>query len=65
MELNKIILEVLNNVDHVIANSKFTRNLAIELGVDENRIKVINPGVEPISEIPKSDLKKSGRNFKR
>ena len=56
---NKKILEVLNNVDHVIANSKFTRNLAIELGVDENRIKIINPGVEPISEIPKSDLKKA------
>ena len=61
---NKKILEVLNNVDHVIANSKFTRNLAIELGVEENRIKVINPGVEPISEIPKSDLKKADEILK-
>ena len=61
---NKKILEVLNNVDHVIANSKFTRNLAIELGVEENRIKVINPGVDPISEIPKNDLKKADEILK-
>ena len=57
--INKKILEVLNNVDHVIANSKFTKNLAIELGVEEKRINVINPGVDPISEIPKNDLKKA------
>ena len=61
---NKKILEVLNNVDHVIANSKFTRNLAIELGVEKNRIKVINPGVDPISEIPKNDLKKADEILK-
>ena len=61
---NKKILEVLNNVDHVIANSRFTKNLAIELGVDENRIKVINPGVDPISEIPKNDLKKADEILK-
>ena len=57
--INKKILEVLNNVDHVIANSNFTKNLAIELGVEERRIKVINPGVEPPIEIPKNDLKKA------
>ena len=38
--LSGIVLEVLNNVDHVIANSNFTKNLAIELGVEENKIKV-------------------------
>ena len=37
--LNKKVLEVLNNVDHVIANSNFTKNLAINLGIEENRIK--------------------------
>ena len=57
--LNKKVLEVLNNVDHVVANSNFTKNLAIELGVEVKRIKVINPGVDPISEIPKNDLKKA------
>ena len=57
--INKKILEVLNNVEHIVANSNFTKNLAISLGVDEQRIVVINPGVEPISEIPKNDLKKA------
>ena len=57
--INKKVLEVLNNVDHVIANSNYTKNLAIELGVEEKRIKVINPGVDPISEIPTNDLKKA------
>ena len=57
--VNKKVLEVLNNVDHVIANSKYTKNLAIELGVEEKKIKVINPGVDPAMEIPKNDLKKA------
>ena len=33
--LNKKVLEVLNNVDHVVANSNFTKNLAFSLGVEE------------------------------
>ena len=48
--LNKRVLEVLNNVEIVVANSKFTKNLAIERGVDENRIVVINPGVKIVQE---------------
>ena len=62
--INKKVLEVLNNVDHVIANSNYTKNLAIELGVEEKRIKVINPGVDPISEIPTNDLKKAEKILK-
>ena len=61
---NKKILDVLNNIDHVIANSKFTKNLAMELGVEEKRIIVINPGVDPISEIPKNDLNKADEILK-
>ena len=57
--LNKKILEVLNNVDHVVANSNFTKKLAIDLGIDEQRIIVINPGVDPVTEIPKKDLSKA------
>tara|TARA_B100001175_G_scaffold262050_1_gene231344 strand:+ start:842 stop:1924 length:1083 start_codon:yes stop_codon:yes gene_type:complete len=56
---NKKILEVLNNVNHVVANSNFTKNLAISLGVVEKKIIVINPGVDPLKEIPKNDLKKA------
>ena len=57
--LNQKVLNVLNNVDHVIANSNFTKKLAIDLGVEEKKILVINPGVDPIKEIPKNDLKKA------
>jgi len=57
--INKKVLEVLNNVDHVIANSNYTKNLAVELGVEEKRIKVINPGVDPALDIPKNDLNKA------
>ena len=62
--LNKKVLEVLNNVDHVVANSNYTKNLAINLGVEEQRILVINPGVDPVTEIPKKDLSKAEELFK-
>jgi len=46
--LNKRVLKVLNNVDYVVSNSQFTKNLAINCGVDNEKIIVINPGVEPL-----------------
>ena len=49
--LNKRVVRVLNNCDHVIANSNFTKNLGIEIGVNEEKIKVINPGVFPREEV--------------
>ena len=54
--LNRKVLSVLNNVDHVVANSNYTKNLAIDLGVDERKIIVINPGVDPVVEVPKKYL---------
>ena len=54
--LNKRVLNVLNNTDLVVANSTFTKNLAIECGVDENRIIVINPGIDPVQELNKKSL---------
>ena len=56
--LNKRVLEVLNNVEKIIANSNYTKNLAIQRGVDENKIIVINPGVDPIQELNKRSLDK-------
>jgi len=56
--LNKRVLEVLNNVEVVVANSKYTKNLAIQCGVDENRIIIINPGVDPAQELNKKSLDK-------
>jgi len=54
--LNKKVLEVLNNVDHVVANSNFTKKLALDLGVEEQKLVVINPGIEPVNRVPKKDL---------
>ena len=56
--LNKRVLNVLNNVEKVIANSQFTKNLAIECGVNQNKIIVINPGIDPVEELNKKSLDK-------
>ena len=57
--LNKKVLDVLKDVNHIVANSNFTKKLAINLGIEEEKIIVINPGVDPALEIPKSDLIKA------
>jgi phosphatidyl-myo-inositol dimannoside synthase len=44
--INHRILKVLDNVEKVIANSKYTKNLAIQVGVSKDKIIVINPGVD-------------------
>ncbi len=54
--LNKKVLTVLNNVDCVVANSNYTKNLAINLGVEEKKIIIIHPGVDPVQEVPKKYL---------
>ena len=56
--LNQRVLKVLNNVDKVIANSNYTKNLAIEIGVNEKKIIVINPGVDQIKDLDKKSLEK-------
>jgi phosphatidylinositol alpha-1,6-mannosyltransferase len=55
---NKRVIDVLNNVEKVIANSEYTKNLAIENGVNENKIIVINPGIDPVKKIDKKTLDK-------
>tara|TARA_A100001015_G_scaffold301699_1_gene388906 strand:- start:2838 stop:3929 length:1092 start_codon:yes stop_codon:yes gene_type:complete len=42
--LNKRCLKALAKADYVIANSKFTKELALKFGVKIKNIKVINPG---------------------
>ena len=55
---NKKILKVLNNIEKVIANSEYTKNLAINIGIDQTKIVVINPGVNPAKELNKKSLDK-------
>ena len=56
--LNKRVIKVLNNVEKVIANSEYTKNLAINNGVSKNKVIVINPGVDPAQEVNKKSLEK-------
>ena len=56
--LNKRVIKVLNNVENVIANSEFTKNLATDKGIDQNKIIVINPGVDPLKELNQKSLEK-------
>jgi len=61
---NKRVLNVLNNVDHIVANSEFTKNLAIENGVNSNKITVINPGVYPVKSIDNKILDEAEKLLK-
>ena len=57
--LNKRVLAALAKADHVIANSKFTKEFAMQLGV--KNVTVINPGCNypiPINEEAKEFAKK-------
>ncbi len=56
---NRRVLKVFNNIDQVVANSEYTKNLATEIGIDKNKIIVINPGVFPPKEINKSSIKEA------
>jgi phosphatidyl-myo-inositol dimannoside synthase len=56
--LNKRMLEVLNNIEIIVANSQYTKDLAIKFGVNEDRIKIINPGVDKVQELDKKILDK-------
>ena len=56
--LNKRVLQVLNNIETIVANSEYTKNLAISLGIKQDKIIVINPGVDPVEELDKKTLDK-------
>ena len=48
--LNKRVLNSLKKIKYVIANSNFTKNLAVSIGISKEKIHIINPGCdEPIN----------------
>ena len=55
---NKRIVKVLDNVEKVIANSEYTKNLAINNGVNSDKVIVINPGVDPVNDLVKKSIDK-------
>mgnify|MGYP001223552130 CR=1 FL=1 len=56
--LNKRVIKVLNNIEVVIANSKYTKDLAVNKGINKEKIIVINPGVNSVNELNKNSLVK-------
>jgi phosphatidylinositol alpha-1,6-mannosyltransferase len=56
--LNKRIIKSMSKADFIIANSNFTRDLAIKVGLNKDKIKVIFPGIN----IPK-DLEDKSINI--
>ena len=56
--LNVRVVKVLNHVEKIIANSEYTKNLAIDNGITRDKIVVINPGVDPVKELNKKSLEK-------
>ncbi len=60
---NKRLINILNNVDHVVSNSVFTKNLAVNVGVNEDKIKVINPGVDAVNHISVENIKQAEKIF--
>ena len=59
--LNHRVLKVLNNIDYVIANSEFTKKLAIKIGVHKKKITVINPGILSLEEIKEENKNKANK----
>ncbi|OUW73626.1 MAG: glycosyl transferase [Pelagibacteraceae bacterium TMED216] len=58
--LNKRMIKSLNKSSYIIANSHFTKKLAIKLGINEKKIHIINPGSDypiPIKENFKKQAK--------
>ena len=55
---NKKMLSILDNVEIIIANSKFTKDLVINHGAKESKVIVINPGVNNKQKLDKKILDK-------
>ena len=55
--LNKRMNKCISKADFIISNSNFTKGLAVNHGIDENKIKVIHPGVSFYEEPNENNIK--------
>ncbi len=58
------MIKSLNKSFKIIANSKFTKNLAIEKNISPNKIHVINPGIDFKNDIEDKDIELAKKNLK-
>ena len=57
--INKKIIKNISKANFVISNSNFTKKLAIDVGIDEKKINVINPGIDFYKKPDEESLKKA------
>ena len=60
--LNKRLIKSTNKANFIIANSNFTKKLAIKLGLDQSKINVIFPGIKK-PKILDTEVKEKSNNF--
>ena len=61
--LNKRIIKSTSNADFIVANSNFTKNLAIKVGIDASKISVIFPGIPKPTDIDNISKNKAEKVF--
>ena len=62
--INKRMLKALNKARYVISNSEFTKKLAMKNGLQENKIRIINPGCNYPIKIDNKNIDKAKELFR-
>ena len=62
--LNKRLIKSTNKANFIIANSNFTKKLAIKIGIDPSKIYVIFPGIEKPKVIENTAIMKAEKIYK-
>lgn len=61
--LNKRLIKSTSNADFIIANSNFTKELAIKVGIDPSKINIIFPGIYKPNDIENTSKIKAEKSF--
>jgi len=61
--LNKRLIKSTNKADFIIANSNFTKELAIKVGIDSSKINIIFPGIPKPKKIENAAMIEAERKF--
>ena len=61
--MNSRMNKAFKKVKFIIANSKYTKNLAISMGLEKNKVCIINPGTDYPVEIKKEEAVKAKKLF--